>query len=156
MEVISSPMNSMYALEILNWKYDPPYDLYNSEINEDSLQELLENPYKAIVGKDEVLIGFYCAGNSAHVPAGRAIGAYQEKCIDVGFGMKPELTGQGNGKLFLSFILSEISQLVPNCPIRLTVAAFNKRAIRLYKNMGFKEEKEFANEKHTFITMIKS
>lgn len=142
-------------MEILEWNYEPPYDFYNHEVNKESIRELLEENYMAIIDLKGSLTGFYCSGESAQVPAGREAGAYNEAAVDIGIGMNPELTGKGQGKPFFSFILSELQQALPHSITRLTVAAFNERAIKLYSNMGFKKEKEFNSGENRFITMVK-
>ncbi|WP_036188500.1 GNAT family N-acetyltransferase [Ureibacillus manganicus] len=153
-ELIVKEMNRGFAEEILSWKYEPPYDLYNNELSEDAIQELLTSNYKAVVNNDNDLIGFYCAGNSAQVPAGHQFGVYKESYLDLGIGMKPALTGAGNGTKFFSFILEQI-QKDHELPLRLTVAKFNERAIRLYEKLGFVREAEFKNTTTEFITMVK-
>lgn len=147
-------MDTTYAEEILSWKYEAPYDLYNNELNDESLKELLNNDYKAIVNSIDEVIGFYCVGNSAQVPIGHQFGAYTSPFPDIGLGMKPALTGKGNGTVFFSFVLEEIL-LEHQLPIRLTVAKFNERAIRLYEKFGFAKEMEFTSRTTEFITMVK-
>jgi [ribosomal protein S18]-alanine N-acetyltransferase len=155
MNLVSKKMNHDYALEILKWNYEPPYDFYNNEVNNASIGELLEENYMAITDLKGSLTGFYCSGKSAQVPAGREAGAYNETAVDVGIGMNPKLTGKGGGKAFFSFILTELQSAFPHSITRLTVAAFNDRAIKLYANMGFKKEKEFYCGLNHFITMVK-
>ncbi|WP_231710683.1 hypothetical protein [Gracilibacillus suaedae] len=53
-----------------------------------------------MVDKNNGLVGFFCIGKPAQVPAGFKVGAYQEGFVDIGIGMKPELTGRGNGSSF--------------------------------------------------------
>ena len=155
MDLVSKKMSHHYAMEILKWNYEPPYDFYNNEVNKESIRELLEEDYMAILDLKGSLTGFYCSGEAAQVPAGREAGAYNEAAVDVGIGMNPNLTGKGKGKAFFSFILSELQQALPHSITRLTVAAFNDRAIKLYANMGFKKEKEFYSGLNHFITMVK-
>lgn len=143
------------ALQILNWKYEAPYDFYNNEESEGAVKELLENSYSVIVDDRNQLVGFFCTGDSAQVPAGSQYGAYSEECIDIGLGMKPDLTGKGLGSLFFSFILGHIQETYQEVPLRLTVAKFNERAIRLYEKLGFKPKTEFSNGTAVFMTMIK-
>ncbi|WP_423406784.1 GNAT family N-acetyltransferase [Heyndrickxia sp. MSNUG] len=152
----SKKIDRELALEILNWKYEKPYELYNNEVNEESLYELLANPYTAVIGENEYLTGFYCYGESSQVPAGRPAGVYKLAAIDIGIGMNPEVTGKGNGKLFFSFVLSELQKLFPDKNMRLTVAVFNERAIKLYENTGFIKEGEFQSSATAFITMVKN
>ncbi|ASK61007.1 GNAT family N-acetyltransferase [Virgibacillus phasianinus] len=144
-----------YAVEILHWKYEKPYDLYNNELNTESIDEMLNNTYFAIVDRDDDLIGYYCTGSATQVPAGNKIKAYDENYIDIGIGMKPNLTGKGFGSTFFSFILKDIQEAHLNTPMRLTVATFNKRAIRLYEKFGFVGQIKFNTDVTEFITMIR-
>jgi len=146
-------MNEIHATDILSWKYDPPYDFYNNELCDESLKELLDNTYYSIVNNQEELVGFFCIGASAQVPKGHDYGAYLDKCIDVGIGMKPELTGKGLGTEFFSMILNQLQQ-ENHSPLRLTVAKFNVRAIHLYEKLGFEKVMEFTALTE-FVTMQK-
>lgn len=148
-------MDEEFASEILSWRYDPPYDFYNNEHDAEAIKELLENNYSIVVKDNEEVIGFYCAGTSAQVPAGAKVGAYTEDIIDIGLGMAPTLTGNGNGFLFFSFVLESLYKTYGNVPVRLTVAKFNQRAIHLYEKFGFVKELEFTTEFADFQTMRK-
>ena len=148
-------MSIDFAVDILGWKYEVPYDLYNDEPNSEVIDEMLENPHFVIVNQDDELIGYYCFGKSAQVPAGNKINVYAESYIDIGVGMKPNLTGKGFGNTFFSFILQDLQVIHPNTPMRLTVATFNKRAIHLYENFGFAKNKQFNSDAAEFITMIR-
>ncbi|MFC9542274.1 GNAT family N-acetyltransferase [Lysinibacillus sp. NPDC056959] len=156
MQFYSREMNEMYATDILNWKYEEPYDVYNNELCDESLKEFLESPYYSIVNDQEELVGYFCTGTSAQVPKGHDYGVYIDECIDVGIGMKPELTGKGYGAEFFSFVLNHLQNLQQekNCPLRLTVATFNTRAIHLYEKLGFKKVMDFTASTE-FITMRK-
>lgn len=155
MRLLKSKMTKDFAVETLHWKYEKPYDLYNNELNSEAIDELLGNAYFAIVDQDNELIGYFCTGISAQVPAGNKISAYTEEQIDIGIGLKPNLTGKGFGTTFFSFILHDIQGTHPNTNLRLTVATFNKRAIRLYEKFGFVKQKKFESEVTEFITMVK-
>ncbi|MDQ0268403.1 GNAT family N-acetyltransferase [Cytobacillus purgationiresistens] len=145
-------MNERLASEILTWKYEPPYDFYNNKLNEESVQEMVSNHYYAAFNGEE-LLGFFCYGQSAQVPAGNEYSAYDLDCIDIGLGMKPTQTGKGMGSEFLSYILNDAEQAHLNKSHRLTVANFNVRAIRLYRKFGFVSKVEFSNDKCTFLVM---
>ncbi|WHY00075.1 GNAT family protein [Neobacillus sp. DY30] len=151
-------MTEDYAKQILNWKYEAPYDFYNNEETSESLNELLENPYYAVLNQDDKLIGFFCIGIAAQVPFGATVGAYNEDMKDmkdIGIGMKPAITGQGFGTQFFKFILSYIQETYHLDSIRLTVAKFNQRAIHLYTKLGFNKKVEFSRGTTEFITMVK-
>ncbi|GLO65480.1 MULTISPECIES: GNAT family protein [Oceanobacillus] len=148
-------MNQKYAVEALCWKYEKPYDFYNHVLTTGAIAELLGNRYYAMINEERELIGFFCLGRSAQVPAGDRFGVYNDDCIDLGLGMKPEYTGKGYGTIFLSHILNHVYDTCPLKDIRLTVATFNHRAIRLYENHGFIKQQKFLHKDTDFITMIK-
>ncbi|GEN54915.1 GNAT family N-acetyltransferase [Halobacillus faecis] len=148
-------MTKEYAEESLRWTYEPPYDFYNVELSEEALAERLDGSYRSVLDEEGALIGFFCTGESAKVPAGEKDGVYAEVAVDMGLGMHPSLTGQGHGHLFGKTVLAEILKENEGMPVRLSVATFNKRAIRLYENMGFVEQASFQTEACPFITMIK-
>ncbi|UPM53593.1 GNAT family N-acetyltransferase [Gottfriedia acidiceleris] len=154
MELYISNMTESYAKEILNWNYAHPYDFYNNELSQEGLNELVNNQYLAVIDQNDNLIGFYCIGQSAQVPKGNEFGVYEKRMADIGLGVRPDLTGKGFGSEFFKFILGEIQEVTNLSTLRLTVAKFNKRAIRLYENFGFKVEYEFCTERAEFITMI--
>jgi [ribosomal protein S18]-alanine N-acetyltransferase len=155
MQLVVKRMTEEYAKQILTWKYEAPYDLYNNEESSESLNELLENPYYVVLNTDETLIGFFCIGSAAQVPFGNTVGAYTEDISDIGIGMNPTLTGKGFGAEFFSFILSYILETYKVNSLRLSVAAFNQRAIHLYTKLGFVKEMEFSRGSIEFITMVK-
>ena len=105
------------------------------DADEDDLHEFL-NPlermdsYFAVTERHD-LIGFYCFNETS---AG---------IIDIGLGMKPEFTGKGQGSAFLKAGLGyAISHYQPE-KITLAVAAFNERAITVYKKAGFQHDETF-------------
>jgi len=151
MKLFSKEITKSHAIEILNWRYPSPYDLYNQEVDSEGIEEFLTQSYKVVVDQEGHLIGFYCTGKSAQVPKGHEFNVYQKDCLDIGLGMKPELTGRGFGRAFLAFILKELK----TDSLRLTVAKFNKRAIKLYEAFGFEQADAFSNGEVEFITMLK-
>lgn len=155
MNFTSQPMTEKEAAEILKWRYPYPYDFYNNDMSDESMTEMLDGTYHVIREENEAAFGFYCTGNSAQVPVGRTIGAYPEGFVDFGLGMRPAETGQGKGSEFFAFVQEEISRSHPKLQLRLTVATFNKRAIRLYEKFGFIKEHEFQNDFTVFQTMTR-
>ncbi|WP_309299185.1 hypothetical protein [Ureibacillus sinduriensis] len=97
MEMKVVDMNEQYATQILNWKYDPPYNFYDNEYTKEALEELLDSSYYALVDTENELFGFFCSGKSAQVPAGHATRAYKENFVDMGLGMNPRFVGRGRG-----------------------------------------------------------
>lgn len=107
------------------------------------------------MNEDEETVGFFCVGKSAQVPSGKHYGVYEDSCIDMGLGIDPQLVGKGSGAKFVLFVLRSIEETRQELPVRLTVAAFNKRAIHLYKKLGFSSNKQFNTDLDSFITMVK-
>ncbi|MFD1065822.1 GNAT family N-acetyltransferase [Oceanobacillus locisalsi] len=153
MDIHIARMTQKYAVEALCWKYEKPYDFYNNILTTSAIVELLGGNYYAIVDSSYKLVGFFCTGRSAKIPAGERNAAYIEDCVDLGLGMNPALTGKGKGDMFLKRILHFIEQEHKGKSIRLTVASFNKRAIRLYEKNGFIKEHLFYYKEMEFITM---
>jgi len=149
-------MDEGYARRVLMWHYEEPYDLYNSEISTNALTELLNGSYFVVGDAQDQVIGYFCIGESAQVPAGSYFGAYPSGFVDVGIGMKPELTGKGFGTTFFSFILDYIKEYFGPVSFRLTVDLYNTRAIHLYEKLGFNRELTFHFEDSVFITMVKA
>jgi [ribosomal protein S18]-alanine N-acetyltransferase len=149
-------MTEDFAIQILQWQYESPYDFYNNELTDESLKELMNDTYLAVIDENKQITGYYCTGISAIVPAGKEYGAYNENMIDLGLGLKPVLTGAGRGRSFLTFILQNIENAnIESLPLRLTVANFNKRAIKLYEKVGFITQQSFNSNGIPFQTMIK-
>lgn len=148
-------MNEEIAKDILNWKYDEPYDFYNNELTDEEMKERLDGSYYALVDVDRELFGFFCIGETAQVPIGNQLGFYTGDFVDMGLGMDPKLVGKGNGYEFCSFILRYIEENYKGNPIRLTVAKFNQRAIQLYKKLGFVMKNEFSTDFAEFVIMVK-
>ena len=139
------PLTENNAREITSWRYDPPYDLYDLEPRH--LEGLL-NPdyqYHQVLDAEGNLVGFCCFGIDAQVPGGE----YDEKSyevLDVGVGMRPELTGQGLGEMFVAEILD--FGRTTYCPeeFRVTVAGFNKRSLKTFQKLGFMIQGSFIRE----------
>ena len=107
--------------EIEAWRYDPPYDFYDGDA------EPVLNPERFHATRDE---------------AGVACFYYLEPQGDVlvyGLGVRPDLTGRGLGLGFFRAGLEYARELHAPARVGLAVAAFNARAIEVYKRAGFRE-----------------
>ncbi|MEK3903973.1 GNAT family N-acetyltransferase [Paenibacillus sp. FSL R7-0179] len=134
-------MDEPAAREIVNWRYEPPYALYNmldaADAAED-IEELLDGSYFSVAAADGALIGFFCYGQNAQVGEGIESGLYLDgTALDIGLGLRPDLTGQGHGLAFLQAGMRFAERTYDAERFRLSVAAFNQRAVRLYKKAGF-------------------
>ena len=135
-------MKTEYAEDISTWKYDDIYSFYNH--NESNITEYMDGTYYACLDNDGDLIGYFCFGENARIPTIED-DVYDDDFIDIGLGMKPSLCGKGQG---LSFFLSGLNFAIKQFntkQFRLSVAVFNERAIKVYKNAGFFVEREVTN-----------
>lgn len=159
MKMIVKDMELKDTREISAWTYEEPYSLYSMDDSQDTIEELMNGTYYTVFNDNDI-IGYFCFGESAQIPGGRTKGLYNvENAMDIGLGLRPDLTGKGIGVEFvIKGIEFGINKYRPG-KVRLTVAAFNKRAIRVYEKAGFLIESSFINkrneEEREFIIMIK-
>ncbi|MBU9713639.1 GNAT family N-acetyltransferase [Evansella tamaricis] len=133
------------AREISCWTYPSPYDIYSMDGSEELVQELVEGNYYVAYDSNQQLIGYFCYGHDARVPGGYKIGLYEDQSfVDVGLGLKPNLTGAGLGKSFLEKVLSYLHTL-DYTSFRLVVLTTNKRAIIVYLKAGFVPKMVFSS-----------
>jgi len=147
-------INVQGAITIASWEYAPPYNYYNQSDPIGAVNSYLmdKHQYHLIYNFENHIMGYCCFGLDARVKGGD----YSAEALDVGFGMRPDLTGHGNGASFLSAILEYGIKKYQSEKLRLSVALFNQRAINLYKNIGFSTIQEFQNQKEIpFIIMTK-
>ena len=133
------PPTEAEARAILAWRYTGVYAVYNANPAhlEEGLATLLDpaNAYLAAFAPDGVLVGFCCFGAEARVRGGEYA---DPDALDVGLGLRPDLTGAGYGLDFVRAILAEGERRYAPPRFRLTVAAFNERARRVYERAGFR------------------
>lgn len=61
-------------------------------------------------------------------------------------GIRPDLTGQGKGAVYAKAVLEFAESLFNPKAFRVTIAAFNKRAIRVWQKLGFEHQQSFERE----------
>ena len=138
------------AGEIAAWRYPEPYGFYDWDRDADDLSELL-NPagwgvkYFA-ADADQRLAGFF-----AFTVAGEV--------VEIGLGLRPDLTGRGLGESFLATGLRFAAERFPAPTYALAVAAFNRRAIAVYERAGFREARRYEHftngALHEFVWMTR-
>lgn len=141
------PLRADQAREILEWQYPEPYDFYDppKEREPEAYVKAFLNPefnFHGVMDRGGVLVGFCSFGIDGQVPGGD----YSEQALDIGLGMKPELTGKGLGVRFFGSILDFAAARPGPSRYRLTVANFNRRAINLYRKFGFRVHSEFEHQ----------
>lgn len=144
MELNIRQMNYDEAKQISKWVYKEPYAIYSMDESDNCINELLNGYYFSVLDRENNLIGYYCFGEVAQVPVGNRFGVYDFKDItDVGLGIRPNLCDQGLGLNFFSSGLDFARNKLSAKGFRLTVAAFNQRAIKVYQQLGFKKINSF-------------
>jgi [ribosomal protein S18]-alanine N-acetyltransferase len=126
------PLTRAHAEDISTWRYAAPYDVYDMVGTDPA--ELLgpEIGFHAVLAQDR-LIGFRSFGPDGQVPGWD----YDASALDTGGGLRPELTGQGLGRMVISAGLAYgRAQFAPPA-FRVTVASFNLRALRTVDALGF-------------------
>lgn len=126
------PFTEQYAVEVCSWCYDPPYDLYNwdSWDNLVTRQEEFADPavreaqYAAVLDENDELCGF-----AQFFPI---VGVTR-----LGFGMRPDRCGRGDGPTFVRAIVEEAKRRMPTDEIDLEVLTWNHRARKAYESAGF-------------------
>ncbi len=152
-----SPMDDAAARSIVAWRYDSPYDVYNIAPGaaEAAVREMLRpaNAYYAIHDGQGQLVAFSCFGPDARVLGGD----YPADALDVGLGLRPDLTGRGLGAGLLDAILAYARGAFEPAAFRLTVAEFNVRARRVYEGAGFRPVQTFAHPKsgRRFVVLVR-
>ena len=140
------------AHQIASWHYEAPYDFYDSDRDPEDLAELLnpqswQESYYSVLNEENELVGLFVFKRDSQT-------------VEVGLGLRPDLTGKGLGRSFLHAGLTFGQEHFPVKVWSLSVATFNTRAIHLYKQVGFTPLNTFMH--HTngaefeFLRMVRS
>ena len=137
------PLEKEQALAILKWRYPPPYDYYN--FNANNIQEDLcyllaqKNAFFALLNRQGQVEGYCTFGSDGQVPGGH----YSAEALDIGMGIRPDLVGQGRGKQYAQAVVRYGANQYEAKHLRVTIAQFNKRAQRVWEQLGFNQVEKF-------------
>lgn len=153
------PMLESQAKAIAGWTYAPPYALYSlsAESERDELIASLIDPnnhYYACFDEDNQVLAYYCFGEEARVRGGD----YGVDALDIGGGIRPDVTGHGHGKEFLQSGIILARKLFAPTYLRMTIAGFNVRAQRVAQGLGFEETERFvrASDQREFVVLVRA
>lgn len=132
------PLSSGEAECLSKWTYEGEYAVYSFAPEKETITEFLSGAYYACLDASNDLIGFFCFGSAAQIPTTER-NVYSPEKLDIGLGMKPSLCGQGLGLSFLRAGVEFARETLGAGELRLTVASFNQRAVRLYSRAGFQQ-----------------
>lgn len=143
---VFTPMDEANARVVCGWTYEQPYDLYNTpmEARRQTVEYLTDhrNHYYLITDGQGELLAYCCFGQEGQVPGGD----YPQDALDLGLGVRPDLTGQGRGGMFVQAVVDFAREQHAPKRLRVTIADFNKRAQRVWEKAGFQFEQRF--ERH--------
>ena len=113
------------------WHYSDMYSFYDMQNDPEDFEEIITprlraNKYYQILDDKDELVGYFC------------LERLSEEKVEVGLGLRPDLTGRGLGLNFVKEIEAFIQNNFNYKLIILSVASFNKRAIKVYQRAGFK------------------
>ena len=141
-----SPLTEADVRQLVYWRYAPPYDIYNilepaDELNDALLAYFLDPTYHYHGVHDQAgqLVAFCSFGPDGQVPGGD----YSAPALDIGLGVRPNLTGQGRGLKFVSATVDFAVSTFNPFALRVTIAQFNRRAQRVWGKAGFRPVQVF-------------
>lgn len=131
------------AGSVASWSYPPPFDLYN--LPPQGHQLLLARSadgegYYPALGQDGTVVAFAVFGAEARVRGQEAVNG----TLDLGLGVRPDLTSQGLGSNLLAQVVALGRTLFSPQIIRAAVAKFNTRSLDLCRKYGFHSVRDFA------------
>jgi ribosomal-protein-alanine N-acetyltransferase len=141
------PMNDEDARTLVAWRYQAPYDFYYMAKDPEGLEELLGPPERRsgyyAVHSDGELVGYFCFGPGGQLSS---FDYADDGYLNVGLGLRPDLTGKGLGLKFLLAGLEFGRRQFAPAGFRPAVAPFNERAIRVYERAGFRGVEVFTHQ----------
>jgi len=126
-------MTRTFAADIVSWWYPPPYETYSLTSSDPDFFLDETNGYVALVDGGGSLVGYRCFGPDGRVPGWE----YDDSALDTGGGLRPDLTGRGLGRSAITVGLDYGRGRYQPPAFRVTVAAFNQRAQRVVRSLGF-------------------
>lgn len=147
------PLTREDAGRIADWRYPDEYAMYDipSEDRESSVEYMVD-PASGYFGAydDGELVGFCSIGPDGRVPGWD----YDDSALDVGAGMRPDLTGHGRGVAFLEQALRFAETRVGQRSLRATIASWNDRALTAAEGLGFSRVANFSNPGGVRFTVL--
>lgn len=139
MNYLFLPMTQEHAEMIAyQWKYKDEYSFYDISADQEDLQEFLDEKQRInsffVVYRNNEIIGYFVFDT-------KEIGI-----VNISLGMKPELTGKGEGIRFLQSGMKYAQTKYSPVKFTLSVAAFNTRAIKVYERAGFEKVNTYIQE----------
>ena len=151
MKFIFQPRTKEDAHQIASWHYLPPYDFYDLDHDPEDFAEFLDPqtwrvPNYSVFNEKNELVGFFDFKQDGQT-------------VEIGLGLRPDLTGKGLGLMFVNEGLAFGQEHFSVELWSLSVATFNARAIRLYERVGFTRLNPFLQHtnggEYEFLRMVR-
>ena len=139
------PATESDVREFAAWRYDAPHDVYDIDMSLDDAAVYFLEPdigCHALFDGDD-LVGYCTFGQDARVPGGD----YSVDGLDIGLGIDPARTGSGEGSRFVATVVAHAIATFRSRQLRVTIAAGNTRALRVWSRAGFVEISRFATSR---------
>lgn len=151
MDLVIKPLTQEHALEIADeWKYDGEYAFYDMTADVEDYEEFVDEDLRNRndhyeVWENDRLIGFFCV-------------VKEDRSIEIGLGMRPDMCGKGMGRRFVGRIVEFIEEHYRFDRLVMSVASFNQRAIKVYRSCGFRDretvERDSNGGVYEFLIMV--
>jgi ribosomal-protein-alanine N-acetyltransferase len=154
MSFIFTPVDKATVRAFLEWRYEPPYDIY--DLDPDEAQEIVRyfvDPEVNCFGvRDEAgsLVAYCTFGLDGQVPGGD----YGAEALDIGLGVRPDLTGRGQGLIYVNAVVAFARHTFAPTALRVTIAEFNRRAQRVWEKAGFQRRQRFERAQDGFPFLV--
>lgn len=134
-----SEMTPEDATVICSWRYEAPADIYNTEDTEDARLSFVDGWHYAVRQEEAgPLLGYIAFGLAATLAHPDFVHIYEnEAYTDIALGVAPEKRGTGLGTEIFTLAIEMAAEFFPGDGFRVTVAADNEPALRIYRKMGF-------------------
>ena len=131
------PAAAQDVAQFIEWRYEPPYDVYSLDMKPAEAEQYFLDPSVNChsILADGDLFGYCTFGEDARVPGGD----YAPPALDIGAAMRPDATGQGRGRDFVAAIVDFATAAFSPDRLRVSIASYNERAIRVWTANGFEE-----------------
>lgn len=126
------PMTLRDALAVYRWRYAGEYEIYDL-----GLATLLLATFVSAVAGEKAGVGFYSAATDEDRLVGIVSLASRAGDVELGLGLRPDLTGRGLGLSFVRSVMDLARERYHPRTFSLSVATFNHRAITIYERAGF-------------------
>lgn len=141
--------------DVAAWAYPPPFDLYDGDPGNPGLvvpRGPQGDGYYPAVDDDGRVVAFAVVGVEARVRGQEPA----EGVVDVGMGVRPDVTSSGLGTALVEQVVHLALELGATTAVRAAVAAFNERSLALCRSAGFRPVRDFEGPGgRTFVELVR-